>query len=89
VVDKTRLHLQRWIMRTKRTEAKLIGYTLFYDRTGKLVTERTSTDITALKDFLSAEEFNTLSIILREATAKLDNIHGQIEAHLNARLLTD
>jgi len=76
-------------MRTKRTEAKLIGYTLFYDRTGKLVTERTSTDITALKDFLSAEEFNTLSIILREATAKLDNIHGQIEAHLNARLLTD
>ena len=76
-------------MRTKRTEAKLLGYTLFYDRTGKLVTERTSTDIAALKNFLSAEEFNTLTIVLREATAKLDNIHGQIEAHLNARLFTN
>ena len=87
-------------MRTKRTEAKLLGYTLFYDRTGKLVTEyqtgakeaglvteRTSTDISALKDFLSAEEFNTLSVVLREATTKLDNIHSQIEAHLNARLM--
>jgi len=87
VVDKIRLHLQRWVMRTKRTEAKLLGYTLFYDRTGKLVTERTKTDISALKDFLSAEEFNTLSVVLREATTKLDNIHSQIEAHLNARLM--
>ena len=74
-------------MRTKRTEAKLLGYNLFYDRTGKLVTERTKTDISALKDFLSAEEFNTLSVVLREATTKLDNIHSQIEAHLNARLM--
>lgn len=72
-------------MRTKRTEAKLLGYDLFYDRTGKLVTERTSTDISALKDYLSVEEFNTLTIVLREATAKLDKIHNEIEAHLNAR----
>ena len=76
-------------MRTKRTEAKLLGYTLFYDRTGKLVTERTSTDISALKNFLSAEEFNTLTVVLREATTKLDTIHNEIEAHLNARLLTN
>ena len=74
-------------MRTKRTEAKLVGYNLFYDRTGKLVTERTSTNISALKDFLSAEEFNTLSVIVREATTKLDTIHNEIEAHLNARLM--
>jgi len=74
--------------RTKRTEAKLLGYDLFYDKTGKLVTERTSTDITALKDYLSKEEFNTLSIVLREATAKLDKIHNEIEAHLNARLMS-
>jgi hypothetical protein len=76
-------------MRTKRTEAKLLGYTLFYDRTGKLVTERTSTDISALKKFLSAEEFNTLTVVLREATTKLDTIHNEIEAHLNARLLNN
>jgi nanoRNase/pAp phosphatase (c-di-AMP/oligoRNAs hydrolase) len=76
-------------MRTKRTEAKLLGYNLFYDRTGKLLTERTSTDISALKKFLSAEEFNTLTVVLREATTKLDTIHNEIEAHLNARLLTN
>ena len=74
-------------MRTKRTEAKLLGYDLFYDRTGKLVTERTRTDITALKNYLSKEEFNTLTIVLREATAKLDKIHNEIEAHLNGRLM--
>ena len=76
-------------MRTKRTEAKLIGYNLFFDLTGKLVTERTSTDISELKGFLSVEEFNTLSVVVREATSKLDKIHNEIEAHLNARLLKD
>ena len=75
--------------RTKRTEAKLLSYTLFYDRTGKLVTERTSTDITELKKFLTVEEFATLDTIIREATIKLDKIHNEIEAHLNARLSKD
>ena len=42
-------------MRTKRTEARLLAYELFYDRTGKLVTERSKSDITALKDYLSKE----------------------------------
>lgn len=74
-------------MRTKRTEAKLLGYDLFYDKTGKLVTERTSTDITALKDYLSKEEYITLEVVIREATSKLDKIHNEIEAHLNARLM--
>ena len=76
-------------MRTKRTEAKLLSYTLLYDRTGKLVTERISTDILELKKFLSAEEFNTLTVVLREATIKLDTIHNEIETHLNARILTN
>jgi len=75
-------------MRTKRTEAKLLGYVLFYDKTGKLVTERTSTDISALKDYLSKEEYNTLEVVVREATAKLDKIHNEIEAHLNGRLMS-
>ena len=74
-------------MKTKRTEAKLLGYVLFYDKTGKLVTERTSTDISALKDYLSKEEYNTLEVVVREATAKLDKIHNEIEAHLNNRLM--
>ena len=75
-------------MRTKRTEAKLVSYTLFYDLTGKLVTERTSTDIKDLEKFFTPEEYNTLKTVIREATTKLDKIHNEIEAHLNARLLS-
>ena len=74
--------------RTKRTEAKLVSYTLFYDLTGKLVTERTSTDIKDLEKFFTPEEYNTLKTVIREATAKLDKVHNEIEAHLNGRLLT-
>ena len=74
--------------RTKRTEAKLVSYTLFYDLTGKLVTERTNTDIKDLEKFFTPEEYNTLKTVIRESTAKLDKIHNEIEAHLNARLLS-
>jgi CO dehydrogenase/acetyl-CoA synthase beta subunit len=73
--------------RTKRTEAKLVSYTLFYDLTGKLVTERTNTDIKDLEKFFTPEEYNTLKTVIREATAKLDKIHNEIEAHLNSRLM--
>ena len=36
----------------KTQEAKLLQYTLLYDRSGKLVTERISTDIEKLKPYL-------------------------------------
>ena len=74
-------------MTKKRTEARLLSYTLIYDTAGKLMTERTVTDISSLKAFLSSEEFTTLQTVLKEATAKLDTIHGQIESHLNSRLM--
>ena len=76
-------------MSTKRKEAQILGYKLLYDRTGKLITERTSTDITELKKFLTKEEYNTLATVIRETTAKLDKIHNEVEAHLNARILKD
>ena len=71
--------------KNKRTEAKLVSYSLFFDKTGKLVTERTRTDISKLKTFLTTEEFETLNVIVRETTSKLDKIHNELEAHLNAR----
>ena len=76
-------------MSIKRKEAQILGYKLLYDRTGKLVTERTSTDITELKKFLSKEEYVTLQTVVREATIKLDEVHNYIEANLNARKMTD
>ena len=76
-------------MSIKRKEAQILGYKLLYDRTGKLVTERTSTDISKLKKFLSKEEYVTLQTVLREATLKLDEVHNYIEDSLNARKMTD
>lgn len=73
---------------SKRKEAKVLGYKLLYDRTGKLVSERTSTDITSLKKYLSKEEYNTLDTVIREATLKLDGIHKYLEDYLNARVMT-
>jgi len=76
-------------MTSKKQEATLLQYTLLYDRTGKLVTERISTDIEKLKSFLSTEEYELLNTTLRECTKKLDDIHIYIENHLDARKFTD
>ena len=74
-------------MKTK--EATLLGYKFIYNRAGKLVTERTSTDVTKLKPYLTVEEYETLKTIVREGTAKLDEIHNYVEANLNARVMTE
>jgi hypothetical protein len=76
-------------MKKKREEAELLGYKLLYNRTGNLVTERLSTDITQLKKYFSVEEYSTLNTIVREATKKLDEVHSYIESNLNARKMDD
>tara|TARA_R100000654_G_scaffold71677_1_gene102888 strand:+ start:31 stop:255 length:225 start_codon:yes stop_codon:yes gene_type:complete len=73
----------------KREEAVLISYKLLYNRSGKLITERTSTDIKKLKPYLTKQEYATLQTVIREGTIKLDNIHNYIEANLNARIMID
>ena len=70
-----------------KQEAKLLQYTLLYDRSGKLITERISTDITELKPFFSKEDYAILNTILRECKQKLDEVHSYIENNLDARLM--
>ena len=72
-----------------KKEATLLGYKFIYNRAGKLVTERVSTDITKLKPHLTVEEYETLKVIIREATVKLDEIHNFVESSLNARVMTE
>ena len=72
-----------------KQEARLLQYSLLYDRSGKLITERISTDIKKLKPYLSTEEYATLQTIVREGTIKLYEIHNYIEANLNTRIMTD
>jgi len=70
-----------------KQEAKLLQYTLLYDRSGKLITERIHTDISKLKPYFSKEDYAILSTILRECKQKLDEIHNYIEVNLDARLM--
>ncbi len=72
-----------------KQEAKLLQYTLLYDRSGKLVTERVSTDIKKLKPYFSEEDYSILNTLIRECTQKLDNIHNYLENNLNARIMSD
>ena len=53
-----------------KQEATLLGYKVLYNRAGKLITERTSTDIKELKPYFTTEEYATLQTIVREGTAK-------------------
>ena len=72
-----------------KQEATLLGYKFLYNRAGKLITERTSTDIKKLKPYLTTEEYETLKTVVREGTVKLDEIHNYVEANLNARVMTE
>ena len=72
-----------------KQEARLLQYSLLYNRSGKLITERISTDIKKLKPYFTNEEFATLQTIIREGTTKLDEIHNYVDANLNARRMTD
>jgi|TARA_B100000073_G_C23381224_1_gene431152 hypothetical protein len=72
----------------KTQEAKLLQYTLLYDRSGKLVTERISTDIEQLKPYFSKEDYSLLKTLLRECTQKLDEVHNHLENNLDARVMT-
>tara|TARA_R110002124_G_scaffold110038_3_gene263552 strand:+ start:1268 stop:1495 length:228 start_codon:yes stop_codon:yes gene_type:complete len=73
------------VTRRKREEAKLLGYAILFNKQGQLIAERTSTDITKLKDQLTKEDFNTLQSIVRSATRELDEVHSKIETDLNFR----
>ena len=72
-----------------KKEATLIGYKVLYNRAGKLITERVSTDSKELKPYFTEEEYATLQTVIREGTNKLDEIHNYIEANLNARRMLD
>tara|TARA_Y100000310_G_scaffold150932_1_gene150438 strand:+ start:426 stop:647 length:222 start_codon:yes stop_codon:yes gene_type:complete len=72
-------------MNNNKNEAVLIGYKILFDRKGNLITERISTDIKKLKKYFSQEDYSMVRSIINEATIKLDKIHNEIEAALNAR----
>jgi len=72
-----------------KKEAKLLQYTLLYDRSGKLITERVHTNIEKLKPYFSKEDYAILSTTIRECKQKLDEIHSHIEFNLDARIMSD
>ncbi len=51
--------------RIKREEAKLLAYTVLFNKQGQLITERISTDIKKLKKFLS-KDYEVYNYLIKE-----------------------
>jgi len=71
--------------KTKRKEARLLSYTILFNKQGQLITERISTNVKELEKELTKEDFNLLQSVIRSGTRELDAVHNKIEADLNAR----
>ena len=70
----------------KKNEAVLISYKLLIDTKGKVITERSISDIDEIENRLNPIMFNTLKAVIRRAKAELDKVHNKIEADLNGRI---
>ena len=70
----------------KKNEAVLISYKLLIDTKGKVITERSISDIDEIENRLNPIMFNTLKTVIRRAKAELDKVHNKIEADLNGRI---
>ena len=70
----------------KKNEAVLISYKLLIDTKGKVITERSVSDIDQLEEKFNPIIFHTLKTTLKLAKVEFDKIHNLIEANLNARI---
>ena len=70
----------------KKNEAVLVSYKLLIDTKGKVITERSVSDIDQLEEKLNPVIFNTLKTTIKLAQVEFDKIHNLIEANLNARI---
>ena len=70
----------------KKNEAVLISYKLLVDTKGKVITERSISDIDQLEEKFNPVIFNTLKTTIKLAQVEFDKIHNLIEANLNARV---
>ena len=56
------------------------------DTKGKVITERSISDIDQLEEKFNPVIFNTLKTTIKLAQVEFDKIHNLIEANLNARV---
>ena len=70
----------------KKNEAVLVSYKLLIDTKGKVITERSVSDIDQLEENFNPGIFNTLKTTIKLAQVEFDKIHNLIEANLNARV---
>ena len=70
----------------KKNEAVLVSYKLLIDTKGKVITERSVSDIDQLEEKFKPVIFNTLKTTIKLAQVEFDKIHNLIEANLNARV---
>ena len=70
----------------KKNEAILVSYKLLIDTRGRVITERSLSDIDQLEEKFNPITFHTLKTTIKLAQVEFDKIHNMIEDNLNARI---
>ena len=70
----------------KKNEAVLVSYKLLIDTKGKVISERSISDIDQIEEKFNPIIFNTLKTTMKLAQVEFDKIHNISEANLNARV---
>jgi hypothetical protein len=70
----------------KKNEAVLVSYKLLIDTKGRVITERSLSDIDQIEEKFNPIIFHTLKTTIKLAQVEFDKIHNMIEDNLNARI---
>ena len=73
----------------RKNEANIISYSVLMDPKGKIVTEQSISDISAIKERLTPITYATLQTITRLAKEEFSKIHSKLEKELDARKFSE
>ena len=73
----------------RKNEANIISYSVLIDPKGKITTEQSISDISAIESRLNPITYSTLQTITRVAKEEFKKIHNKLELELDARVYKD
>ena len=68
----------------KAKEATILSYRILFDTKGQLITEMSGLPIENASKAFSGKDLKMIQTIIREGRQKMNNIHNELEAELDA-----
>jgi len=68
----------------KAKEANILSYRILFDTKGQLITEISGLPIEDASKAFSGKDLKMIQTIIREGRQKMNNIHNDLEAELDA-----